>query len=272
MVSLASGGVSPLILRFIRGLTPPAHQHFDRAKRLLTGRRESANIRELFRPPPAAMIDGKKTVPIPLRPGSQRMPPSCQRKPSCALRPNPASSRLRTVSDRRADVDAEDGPRRRPVAGARLRGAAAVRAGELGLADQRRRGPRPARPGRDPRRLLQRRPARWLIAGNADSQRLFDEEIDGLGFQLKEWPWHWGRDRLLTELCHGPARGVGPAVRRVPRRGRRGAPAAAVADGLRTGLPADAGARRSATPWKRPAATSPPTTRSARRPARSPTA
>ena len=44
---------------------------------------------------------------------------------------------------------------------------------------------------------------RWLIAGNADSQRLFDEEIDGLGFQLKEWPWHWGRDRLLTELCHG---------------------------------------------------------------------
>ncbi len=44
---------------------------------------------------------------------------------------------------------------------------------------------------------------RWLIAANTDSQRLFDEEIDGLGFQLKEWPWHWGRDRLLTELCHG---------------------------------------------------------------------
>ncbi len=42
---------------------------------------------------------------------------------------------------------------------------------------------------------------RWLIAGNADSQRLFDEEIDGLGFQLKEWPWHWGRDRLVTDLC-----------------------------------------------------------------------
>ncbi len=47
---------------------------------------------------------------------------------------------------------------------------------------------------------------RWLVAGNADSQRLFDEEIDGLGFQLKEWPWHWGRDRLLTELCQSRAR------------------------------------------------------------------
>src|SRR5262249_35063482 len=34
---------------------------------------------------------------------------------------------------------------------------------------------------------------RWLLASNVDSQRLFDEEIDGLGFQLKEWPWHWGR-------------------------------------------------------------------------------
>src|SRR5207248_1923271 len=35
---------------------------------------------------------------------------------------------------------------------------------------------------------------RWVIAGNMDSQRLFDEEVDGLGFQLKEWPWHWGRE------------------------------------------------------------------------------
>ncbi len=44
---------------------------------------------------------------------------------------------------------------------------------------------------------------RWLIAGNADSQRLFDEEMDGLGFQLKEWPWHWGRDQLLADICQG---------------------------------------------------------------------
>jgi hypothetical protein len=43
---------------------------------------------------------------------------------------------------------------------------------------------------------------RWLLCSNVDSQRLFDEELDGLGFQLKEWPWHWGRDQLLAELFH----------------------------------------------------------------------
>ncbi len=44
---------------------------------------------------------------------------------------------------------------------------------------------------------------RWLVSSNADSQRLFDEEIDGLGFQLKEWPWHLGRTQLLNDLCQG---------------------------------------------------------------------
>jgi Xaa-Pro aminopeptidase len=42
---------------------------------------------------------------------------------------------------------------------------------------------------------------RWLLASNVDSQRVFDEELDGLGFQLKEWPWHWGREQLLADLC-----------------------------------------------------------------------
>jgi Xaa-Pro dipeptidase len=42
---------------------------------------------------------------------------------------------------------------------------------------------------------------RWLLAANHDAQRLFDEELDGLGFQLKEWPWHWGRDQLIADLC-----------------------------------------------------------------------
>jgi Xaa-Pro aminopeptidase len=42
--------------------------------------------------------------------------------------------------------------------------------------------------------------ARWILACNVDSQRLFDEEIDGLGFQLKEWPWHWGREQLIRDL------------------------------------------------------------------------
>lgn len=44
---------------------------------------------------------------------------------------------------------------------------------------------------------------RWALASNADSQRLFDEELDGLGFQLKEWPWHWRREQLLADLCDG---------------------------------------------------------------------
>jgi Xaa-Pro aminopeptidase len=46
---------------------------------------------------------------------------------------------------------------------------------------------------------------RWLIASNTDSQRLFDEELDGLGFQLKQWPWHGDREQLLADLCHGRA-------------------------------------------------------------------
>jgi Xaa-Pro aminopeptidase len=41
---------------------------------------------------------------------------------------------------------------------------------------------------------------RWLVCGNLDSQRLFDEHLDGLGFQLKEWPWHWGRERMFNDL------------------------------------------------------------------------
>jgi Xaa-Pro dipeptidase len=68
---------------------------------------------------------------------------------------------------------------------------------------------------------------RWIIASNVDSQRLFDEEVDGLGFQLKEWPWHWGRDQFLTDLCQNrkvacdrPVNGVvnvGEPMRRLRR-------------------------------------------------------
>lgn len=43
--------------------------------------------------------------------------------------------------------------------------------------------------------------ARWVICSNVDSMRLFDEEVEGLGFQLKEWPWHWGREQFLADLC-----------------------------------------------------------------------
>src|SRR5437868_5504292 len=68
---------------------------------------------------------------------------------------------------------------------------------------------------------------RWVIASNVDSQRLFDEELDGLGFQLKEWPWHWGREQLLADLCvgrniasdrnYGTCKSVGEQVRKLRR-------------------------------------------------------
>ena len=44
---------------------------------------------------------------------------------------------------------------------------------------------------------------RWVLSSNADSQRLFDEELDGLGFQLKEWSCESSRSQLLQALCHG---------------------------------------------------------------------
>ena len=125
----------------------------------------------------------------------------CQRKPYCALPRKPASSNCDTGSDRRTDVDAKTARVAALLQAVGCEGLLLSGAGKLRLADQRRRGPRPSRPVVGPRRLLQRRGGRWLIASNVDSQRLFDEELDGLGFQLKEWPWHWGREQLLADLC-----------------------------------------------------------------------
>lgn len=44
---------------------------------------------------------------------------------------------------------------------------------------------------------------RWLICSNVDTQRLFDEELDRLGFQLKEWTWEGGRAELLVNITAG---------------------------------------------------------------------
>lgn len=44
---------------------------------------------------------------------------------------------------------------------------------------------------------------RWLVCSNADAQRLFDEELDLLGFQLKEWRWEAGRSDLLASMTAG---------------------------------------------------------------------
>src|SRR5262245_50698978 len=44
---------------------------------------------------------------------------------------------------------------------------------------------------------------RALLTSNVDAQRFFDEELDGLGFQLKEWNWSAGREQLLSYLARG---------------------------------------------------------------------
>ncbi|HJZ56267.1 MAG TPA: hypothetical protein VKE74_14975, partial [Gemmataceae bacterium] len=44
---------------------------------------------------------------------------------------------------------------------------------------------------------------RWLLCSNVDTHRLFDEELDQLGFQLKEWAWDGGRADLLLNVTAG---------------------------------------------------------------------
>ena len=42
---------------------------------------------------------------------------------------------------------------------------------------------------------------RWLLCSSTDTQRFFDEELDGLGFQVKEWTWSGSREQHLADLC-----------------------------------------------------------------------
>jgi hypothetical protein len=44
---------------------------------------------------------------------------------------------------------------------------------------------------------------RWVVASATDTPRLFADELDGLGFQLKEWHWSASRDQLLADLVFG---------------------------------------------------------------------
>jgi len=45
--------------------------------------------------------------------------------------------------------------------------------------------------------------ARVVVCGNADSGQLFDRELPGLGFQLKERPWYEDRHVLIADLVRG---------------------------------------------------------------------
>ncbi|MGE3317027.1 MAG: M24 family metallopeptidase [Planctomycetaceae bacterium] len=45
--------------------------------------------------------------------------------------------------------------------------------------------------------------ARVVVTTSSDSAQLFDRELQGLGFQLKERPWHEPRAALIDDLCRG---------------------------------------------------------------------
>jgi Xaa-Pro aminopeptidase len=45
--------------------------------------------------------------------------------------------------------------------------------------------------------------ARVVVSNDVDSGQLFDRQLGGLGFQLKQRPWHEGRIGLLDDLCRG---------------------------------------------------------------------
>lgn len=62
---------------------------------------------------------------------------------------------------------------------------------------------------------------RWLLSSVADTQRLFDEELDGLGFQVKEWQWASGRALLLAELVAGKKIAVDRPFPNLPQIGEK---------------------------------------------------
>jgi Xaa-Pro aminopeptidase len=47
------------------------------------------------------------------------------------------------------------------------------------------------------------RDQRCVLATNTESGRTFEEEVAGLGFQLKECRWDEPRDRLIEDICRG---------------------------------------------------------------------
>ena len=50
--------------------------------------------------------------------------------------------------------------------------------------------------------LFINRTSRAVISDNVQSCRVFEEELAGLGFQLKERPWFEEPFRPIAELCH----------------------------------------------------------------------
>jgi Xaa-Pro aminopeptidase len=47
------------------------------------------------------------------------------------------------------------------------------------------------------------RDARVVLTSSVDSGQIFDRQLNGLGFQIKERPWDESRDVLVQDLCRG---------------------------------------------------------------------
>jgi Xaa-Pro aminopeptidase len=112
------------------------------------------------------------------------------------------SATLEIGSDRRADIDAKMGQVAALLAEVGCDGLLLLDADNFSWLTS----GAAARGTLDPRdrpALYSNGEQRWVLCSNVDTQRLFDEEVDGLGFQLKEWPYHWRRDQLLADLCQG---------------------------------------------------------------------
>ncbi|MBI5757550.1 MAG: M24 family metallopeptidase [Planctomycetales bacterium] len=45
--------------------------------------------------------------------------------------------------------------------------------------------------------------SRVIVTSGVDSGQIFDREVSGLGFQIKERPWHQPRNVLIEDLCRG---------------------------------------------------------------------
>ena len=83
-----------------------------------------------------------------------------------------------------------------------------------------------------------------MIADNVQSSRVFEEELAGLGFQLKERPWYDDPFQVVAELCHNKRVATdlgGYGCSPVAARGRRPARPAAPADRARAAAAARAG-------------------------------
>ncbi len=50
--------------------------------------------------------------------------------------------------------------------------------------------------------LFINRTSRAVVTDNVQSGRVFEEELAGLGFQLKERPWYDDSYQVMMELCH----------------------------------------------------------------------